>query len=517
MKWMLSFFIVLFIIPISTAWYGSYDYRYPIINNYTTNHYPVSVNDTYGLNSTIIWSYIGNKSYAYYDSTSKLWLIANDTDQKYWENETSLTGNTPESVWDSDYRGVWHLDSLDDSTQWGNTLTDEGAPSSTTGCPFGKCYSFDGDSGRLTFAETSDTDILDNITMEAWVYPNDYKSAGVSGTYPTIFFKGTGTDASTCNFNFLFTSEDDGETGKPFCLVPKDDEWRGCTADTALPKQQWYYVGCTFDGDVVKLYINGELNKTCDVTDGSSNNADANFNIGYREATYPRAWDGKIDEPRISNQTRDAEYFKQQSYNGINNLTSLSSKETITTTTTTTVPITTTIYPFPYLFCEDEKEELLTCWLYEKSFIFAHTNVTIPITEAGVWHNITFDKQPSTPRLRIDHNYSDETNDTFTILRDGVYDIHGHISIQDSAVNPVSNIVFRFVKNGVEIDGSVREKDLDKKDWDTLGSTTVFVELNASDEIKFQFTSDQTTVSLETDRTYGVHYDSAVIKIERIA
>ena len=149
-------------------------------------------------------------------------------------------------------------------------------------------------------------------------------------------------------------------------------------------------------------------------------------------------------------------------------------------------------------------------------YVFAHTCVNISVDVAGTWYNITFNRSESL-KNGILHNYDDDTNDTFTITEAGVYDLHGHLSFQDSAATPDSNIVFRFTKNDEEITGSVREYDLDKKDWDTLGSTTVFVNLTAGDEIKLQFTSDDTTVSLESDNTYGDHKDTAVIKIKRIS
>lgn len=150
------------------------------------------------------------------------------------------------------------------------------------------------------------------------------------------------------------------------------------------------------------------------------------------------------------------------------------------------------------------------------NYLFAHTLTNISVDIAGTWYNITFNITESV-KSGILHNYDDNTNDTFTITETGIYDLHGHLSFQDSAAAPNSNIVFRFTKNDEEIHGSLREYDLDKKDWDTLGSTTVFVSLSAGDEIKLQFTSDDTTVSLESDYTYGVHKDTAVIKIKRIA
>lgn len=150
------------------------------------------------------------------------------------------------------------------------------------------------------------------------------------------------------------------------------------------------------------------------------------------------------------------------------------------------------------------------------AYAFAHSQSNITVDSAGVWYNVTFNESASFNQSVL-HNHADSTNDTFTIVETGIYDLHGHLSFQDSTATPDSNVVFRFAKNDEEIAGSIREYDLDKKDWDTLGSTTVFVSLTAGDEIKLQFTSDDTTVSLESDNTYGVHKDTAVIKIKRVA
>lgn len=154
--------------------------------------------------------------------------------------------------------------------------------------------------------------------------------------------------------------------------------------------------------------------------------------------------------------------------------------------------------------------------VFTHTYICAHTQNNISVTNAGTWINITFNRTESL-KQGITHNHADTTNDTFTIENTGIYDLHGHASFEDSAANPDSNVCFRFIKNGVEIIGSLREKDLDKKDFDSLGSTTVLVSLTSGDKIKFQFTSDDTTVRLDSDFTYGDHRDTAVIKIKRIA
>ena len=150
------------------------------------------------------------------------------------------------------------------------------------------------------------------------------------------------------------------------------------------------------------------------------------------------------------------------------------------------------------------------------AFMFIHTNDTIPIVAAGVWHNVTFTESTNGISQNIDHTPDDETNTTFTILHSGIYDLHAHLTFQDSAALPDSNIAFRFTRNETEIFGSLREKDLDKKDADSTASTTVFANLTAGDRVMLQFVSDDITVSLDSDFTFGEHKDTAVIKIKRI-
>lgn len=151
------------------------------------------------------------------------------------------------------------------------------------------------------------------------------------------------------------------------------------------------------------------------------------------------------------------------------------------------------------------------------SFVFAHTNNTIPVAVAGTWYNVTFDEEAASPKLRITHTHSDDTNTTFTIIDPGYYNIHYAMSFSDSQATPSNHIVMRVVKNDVEIAGSLLEEDSTKQYSDFTISNGPIAYLTVGDEIQFQFTSDATTVSLTAHRTYGDHHDTAVVKIVRIA
>jgi len=150
-------------------------------------------------------------------------------------------------------------------------------------------------------------------------------------------------------------------------------------------------------------------------------------------------------------------------------------------------------------------------------YLFTHTNNTIPVASAGDWYNVTFDEEEASPKYRITHTHNDATNDTFTIIDDGIYDISYSMSFADSQATPLNHIVMRVVKNGVEIEGSLLEEDSTKQYSDFTISNGAFVYLVTGDEIKFQFTSDATTVNLTSHRTYGDHHDTSVVKIKRIA
>ena len=151
------------------------------------------------------------------------------------------------------------------------------------------------------------------------------------------------------------------------------------------------------------------------------------------------------------------------------------------------------------------------------TFLFAHTNDTIPVASAGVWYNVTYGEEVSSPKLRITHTHDDNTNDTFIIQDDGYYNIHYAMSFQDATATPSAHILMRVIKNDVEIPGTLLEEDSSKQYADFTVSNGPIVYLVTGDEIKFQFTSDDTDVSLTSHRTYGVHHDTSVIKIIKIS
>ncbi|GAI41113.1 unnamed protein product, partial [marine sediment metagenome] len=152
------------------------------------------------------------------------------------------------------------------------------------------------------------------------------------------------------------------------------------------------------------------------------------------------------------------------------------------------------------------------------TMIFSHTDANISVASGGTWHNVTFDEGDAPVKYQITHNYTDVRNDTFKIVSTGVYEILYTMSFADSAASPSGHINTRVILNNVEINGSLLESDTSKQYADTIIShSSILAELTAGDTIAFQFTADDTTIALQSHATSGVHRDSAVISIKRLA
>ena len=149
-----------------------------------------------------------------------------------------------------------------------------------------------------------------------------------------------------------------------------------------------------------------------------------------------------------------------------------------------------------------------------QAYLFHHTDIEIPVDSAGVWMNVSFNETCAIKEWII-HNQSSPENDTFIIQYSGLYSLDYTMSFSDSAPSPNNHILARLVKNGVEIEGSLLERDTTRQESDMIISHSgILVELIAGDEIKMQFTSDSTTISLSSHTTYGEHKDTAMITIK---
>jgi len=312
-------FSLLFVFSVNAWWDIAYPFRYPIYNNHTTTEYTLSVNDNKLVGGNqIIWSSLINDSYIYCEQSgcsSGLIAIANETNEKNWENESSKTGNNPTEIW-KDYVAIYHLTEADsiDSTLRSNG-TAGGDPTVVAGL-FGNGLEMDGTGDYVDINNIVNyfTDHGD-FTVEFWVKPTrEWNSTtgqmgmgSHAGGRADIWYNSHNGAISMLSY--------DG--ANPHTIYYTMD----------FLKDTWYYIVFTFDsgtGDA-KIYINGEW-KVTEASFDWENNPTSRASIGGDYDGNPSSY-GVYDEYRFSNVTRDLDYIQTNYYNGIGNMTTLGAEE----------------------------------------------------------------------------------------------------------------------------------------------------------------------------------------------
>lgn len=160
---------------------------------------------------------------------------------------------------------------------------------------------FDGISTYATMPSTPLLEISDSLTIEAWINASSWASSPAGGTI-------------VCKHGWSFGEEGfvlrAGGAGQLSLNIAGDSSgvnasWKEVVSNTnALQLNTWYHVAGTFDGNELKIYINGVLAGTQPFQGTITSPISYNFNIGrLADVSQPftRFWAGKMDEIRIWN------------------------------------------------------------------------------------------------------------------------------------------------------------------------------------------------------------------------
>ena len=155
--------------------------------------------------------------------------------------------------------------------------------------------------------------------------------------------------------------------------------------------------------------------------------------------------------------------------------------------------------------------------LFINADIFLHTDMAQAVGGAGTWYNVTFTHNGDY-KHNIDHTYNDDTNDTITIIYDGIYDVKYAANFNNTNANPDDYAVIRLIVNGVEHNSSgMGSGKITKQNAHVPVSGCTRINLSTGDEVKMQFTSTSTDTNIELQSNlYLEHYDSARICLSRI-
>ena len=247
------------------------------------------------------------------------------------------------SVWDSHYKGVWHLDdnNLDDFTSFDKAAT----PYNTPTYPAGMIFNSLELNGTTQYAEVinaPNTNFAGNITVSAWVRMDvggrDQKIAGNQNN-------------SSGGYKFgIFTNNKVEFEIRNSANIPSLN--RDVLGGTVLSTGQWYYLaGMSSDVlDSIKTFVNGIPERPFKKT-GLLGTASDNLTIGKEPFLSNYYFDGRFDELRISDKVRSngwlrTEYNNQSSPSTFYSVGTESVSANIPSESSCTGPLTLTFgYP----------------------------------------------------------------------------------------------------------------------------------------------------------------------------
>ncbi len=246
------------------------------------------------------------------NGSAEIWAkvpsISSSSNTSIWVRYNIAGGTQPapeapfgsESVWDDDYELVQHMNEdpsgaapqMMDATS--NDYDCESQGSMTSGDlvagKIGGSLDFDGNNDRVR-----NTTMVSSVslTFEAWIYPDRFR-----GSYNTVIEFG-----------------DD----KPWFGALKKGKlgfFRGSGGIQTIDKMTrniFNHIVATHDGSTLRIWINGDE----DLPPGTLNRSDTATGLGIAHRGTDTYFDGKIDEVRISNIVRSADWI-ETGYNNQN-------------------------------------------------------------------------------------------------------------------------------------------------------------------------------------------------------
>ena len=226
----------------------------------------------------------------------------------YYGNATAADQQNRTGVWESTYRGVWHLG---DATLAMNRVVDSTA-NENHGFPAGPLQQYTGRIGgssdfteaQIDYGNRSSLQLAGAMTLSAWVNPRTYPEAGqIIGTQGNDGARG-------------WTIRLDSYGGINF-NVARDANTVANLYSSELPPNTWSLVTAVYEpGTAMRIYINGVLDaeRTSDVPVSQYNNSN-NVLMGKRAGCLPCEIDSRLDEVRVSAVARHADWILSEYHN----------------------------------------------------------------------------------------------------------------------------------------------------------------------------------------------------------
>ncbi len=213
----------------------------------------------------------------------------------YGDGSVTSTQENSAAVWDTGYKGVWHLGAnFNDSTSNANHGTPYGpTPGVATGM-VGGAKDFDGVDDYIRVANSTSLQMTGALTIEGWVR---LRSFGAGSDVDVIGRKGENAPN-----NYQLNVVD-----KKLSMQLDENDALGVHGATTLSANTWYHVVGTWDGTTRRVYLNGSQDGY-DTRTGTIGTDTRTFQIGGRAGTDLS--NGILDEIRISSVARSTAWVR---------------------------------------------------------------------------------------------------------------------------------------------------------------------------------------------------------------
>jgi RHS repeat-associated protein len=227
----------------------------------------------------------------------------------YGKSGITTDQSNKSGVWDTNYKGVWHLSdnaattSVSDSTAANNGSNQANTSSKSAAGQISKSLSYNGSSDYTDLGTNVGNYVLsDSFTLEAWVNPS------LDSANRAVF----GNAFAAAGYLFRIT------TGNKlrFILISDGNNYNG--RDSSTLSAGWHHMVGVWSGlGNPNVYIDGVLDNAATVTGGtmSTITTAAHTRIGSTPESgsgYECYFNGNIDEVRSSKSARSADWIKTE-------------------------------------------------------------------------------------------------------------------------------------------------------------------------------------------------------------
>ena len=217
---------------------------------------------------------------------------------------------------DANTVALWRFNETTGSTVADETGINNGIAVGTTiiDGKFGKARHFNGINDYITILHSPSLTNFSQLTLEAWIYPTGF-DLGCWNQNKSIIFKGVETPPAIIDYALRIDRNVDYSCGtaSSFRQVKFSSQFGGVDVISQLwhEPSQWYYVVSTYDGNYLKLYVNGVLEVVSDYAPNITNFTTYPLYIDHHTWNYEysssQRMQGLIDEIRISKIARSEE------------------------------------------------------------------------------------------------------------------------------------------------------------------------------------------------------------------